>query len=232
MPTPITVKIGRFTYRSDKLPSDLLLCACEMILNAARRRSPHALKIVRAWHDPHLAGVLLSPEPRVNRIAEWAFGKFILAGQDRDLGLVKLLVAARLHEIARLPGGGDAALHAMVMTRFGPGVDALLEAGADVAGVDDAGQTALHCAAYTGNAELVGALLAHGAPINARDYDRMTALHYAVQQSPASRLNVARLVAEGADLTARTSGGETPEDIARRRGNRDAADYLASRVAA
>ncbi|KAL9185010.1 hypothetical protein ACHAXT_002787 [Thalassiosira profunda] len=80
------------------------------------------------------------------------------------------------------------------------------------------GMNALHAAASHGNAQVMRAVLARGVHVESRDNDGWTALHHAAGTSsvpPQSALATAKmLVGEmGADLCAKTKGGQTPYDV-------------------
>lgn len=90
----------------------------------------------------------------------------------------------------------------------------------------------LHLAGFYGYPAVVDLLLARGAPLDARSANRManTALHAALAISGDARV-VSRLVAAGADVTARGGGGYTPLHLAAARGNGEAVALLLGRGA-
>ena len=105
-------------------------------------------------------------------------------------------------------------------------INVLLDAGADVNAGDNRGITPLHVSASTGNLEVVKALLEGGADVNAKTSrvafvaigSGATPLHYAVVH-PENQAVIQVLLDADADIEARNSDGETPLDLAMKRGN-------------
>jgi ankyrin repeat protein len=97
------------------------------------------------------------------------------------------------------------------------------------------GFTALHLASFFGHPETVRALIEAGADVSARTSNALDnqPLHAAVAGSEArARLACARLlVAEGADVNGRQSGGYTPLMSAAQNGDEDLAELLLARGA-
>jgi ankyrin repeat protein len=88
-------------------------------------------------------------------------------------------------------------------------IELLIARGADVDAINRFGRNALHLAAERGDADAVGGLLEHGADPRHADADRSTALHGACERHGAPG-SVARLLAAGADIDARSRYGQTP----------------------
>lgn len=101
----------------------------------------------------------------------------------------------------------------------------LLDRGADVNALDRNGETALHGAAAWGDTRMVRLLIERGARVN---HPGVSPLHWAAKYG---NLEVLRLLLDaGADAFSRTEFGQTPEDLARVAGHRDAADLLRARA--
>jgi ankyrin repeat protein len=136
-------------------------------------------------------------------------GLLIAASADvnkaNDYGVTPLLLACE---------NGSAAMGAI-----------LLKAGADPNLARPTGQTPLMTASRTGNLELVKLLLAARANVNAKDNHRgQTALMWAVAERHPEI--VLELIAHGADVQAKTSGGFTALLFAAQQGDLDTARML------
>jgi ankyrin repeat protein len=97
---------------------------------------------------------------------------------------------------------------------------------------DKGRQTPLHIAAWEGRAEMIALLLRHGADVHAK-WDLVasgdggwTALHIAARGDVRP---VEVLLAGGADINVKSEAGETPLDVAVRRGKKDTAALLRER---
>jgi len=110
-----------------------------------------------------------------------------------------------------------------------PGVQQMLDAGADIDARDRHGQTALMLAAHHGHDTLVELLITRGAALDVTGKYGLSALMLAVV---AGYESIARRLAEsGADLTRRGTGApgfheKTAHDLALARGNMDLAARL------
>src|SRR5688572_17254283 len=103
----------------------------------------------------------------------------------------------------------------------------LTEAGADANTPSAEGETPLMVAARTGKADAVGELLKRGADVNAVEgWRKQTALMWAAAEGHAGVIPI--LVAGGANLQARSSGGFTPLLFAAREGRIAAVQALLS----
>src|SRR5262249_46342137 len=104
-------------------------------------------------------------------------------------------------------------------------VELLLEAGADPHASLPSGETSLMTASLTGNPGVVRTLLARGVNVNARESSHgQSALMWAVAER---HLDIARLlIANGADVRARSTGGFTPLMFAARQGDLDGVKLL------
>jgi ankyrin repeat protein len=102
----------------------------------------------------------------------------------------------------------------------------LLDAGADVRAVDPEMQAkALHAAAYAGRTEAARLLIARGIDIDKQGpFNGYTALHDAIWQNHIATAEV--LIDAGANLALKTNDGETPLDLARKRGRREIAALI------
>ncbi|KAG5186246.1 hypothetical protein JKP88DRAFT_309662 [Tribonema minus] len=123
--------------------------------------------------------------------------------------------------------GGVTALHAAAASR-GLGRDAavaaLVEAGANLAALDDRGRTPLLAAAEIGAAVTAKALVAAGAELEARDSQGRSALYIAAEDNYDGL--AAALLQLGADVEARNADGRTPLHAAALAAAHDAAAVL------
>lgn len=151
------------------------------------------------------------------------------AAQRGDVDVVRALLAAGapvdartrhgVVPIALAALGGDAAV-----------VGALIRAGADVNAATPEGETPLMAAARVGRVETLRALLEAGARVNDRESWRgQTALMWAAGEGHAEA--IAALVAQHADVGARTKSGFTALHFAVRNGHLDAVRALLQRGA-
>ena len=100
------------------------------------------------------------------------------------------------------------------------GVQAQLDAGADVNGKDENGWTPLHFAARYGHEEIVELLISEGADVNAKDENSWTPLHFAARHGHKEIVEL--LIAKGADVNAKDNFEDTPLDFA----DGEIADFL------
>lgn len=103
-------------------------------------------------------------------------------------------------------------------------VEALLDAGADVAAADNRGRSALHFAAAHGAADAVGLLLSLGADVAAADGRNWTPLHYAAESGSVAACSL--LLRHGACALAGAPDDMTPVDVAEASGRTEAAELL------
>jgi ankyrin repeat protein len=94
-------------------------------------------------------------------------------------------------------------------------VRALIEAGADVQGVDRAGINLLHWAAITNRPPVIPILVKAGVPIDAVDESGFTPLMYAATIDQGDNDTVQALLREGADRNVRNATGRTALEQAR-----------------
>jgi ankyrin repeat protein len=92
----------------------------------------------------------------------------------------------------------------------------LVEAGADVTGVDGTGINLLHWAAITNRPTMIPILAKAGVPINALDDFGFTPLMYAATVDEGDVETVKALLAAGASAGIRNDEGRTPVQQARR----------------
>jgi ankyrin repeat protein len=126
-----------------------------------------------------------------------------------DVDLVRLLLRRGAKPSAQAASEAITFGHADV-------IGALVEAGADVSGVDRTGVNLLHWAAITNRAAVVPILAKAGVPVNALDDHGYTPLMYAatVDQGDTATLNA--LLRAGADVRLRNDEGRTALQQARR----------------
>ena len=98
-------------------------------------------------------------------------------------------------------------------------VRTLVEAGADVTGVDSSGINLIHWAAITNRAAMIPILVNAHVPINAIDDFGYTPLMYAATVDEGDTDTVRALLAAGANPTLRNDEGRTPLQQARRLGH-------------
>jgi ankyrin repeat protein len=107
-------------------------------------------------------------------------------------------------------------------------VRALVEAGADVTGVDSTGINLLHWAAITNRASMIPILAKAGVPINAIDDVGYTPLMYAATVDEGDVETLRALLAAGAKPTVRNDERRTPLQQARRYGHTEIVRVLQS----
>jgi hypothetical protein len=100
-------------------------------------------------------------------------------------------------------------------------VQTLVEAGADVSGVDSTGINLLHWAAITNRAPMIPILVKAGVPINAIDDVGYTPLMYAATVDEGDTDTLRALMAAGANPALKNDDGRTPLQQARRLGHAD-----------
>jgi ankyrin repeat protein len=105
----------------------------------------------------------------------------------------------------------------------------LLDHGAPISGADFADGSELMFAVRDRDLARVELLLAHGATVTDRDKLGRTALHWAAIIDAGTPAFVQALLRAGADPTAKTPQGETPEMLAVRHGNRHVVKLLHAR---
>lgn len=93
----------------------------------------------------------------------------------------------------------------------------LIEQGADVNARDFYEGWPLNTAITYKNLDAINMLIEHGADVNAKSEIRTSNLHWAVILENLDIVKI--LIAHGADVNAKNDKGETPLDIARKRGN-------------
>lgn len=108
-------------------------------------------------------------------------------------------------------------------------VRTLVEAGADVTGVDGTGINLIHWAAITNRAAMVPILVNARVPINAIDDFGYTPLMYAATVDEGDTETVRALLAAGANPTLRNDEGRTPLQQARRLGHAEIVEVLEGR---
>ncbi|PNH11163.1 Ankyrin repeat domain-containing protein [Tetrabaena socialis] len=158
------------------------------------------------------------PTQRVS-LARPEWGKPTPFGSAAVLERLALLAAAkgsRLLDLERLlsdpaanpnvqgPEDSKTALHWACVHGRKEAVDALLQAGADLAAKEMDGYTALHTASSHGRKEVVEVLLRAGAEIAAKTNDGKTALHVA-----GTKAVVEALLQAGSDVAAKTDNSKT-----------------------
>lgn len=103
-------------------------------------------------------------------------------------------------------------------------VEAFLQTGADVHGIDDEGETALHQAAWRGHTEITHSLLMANADPDARDYTGQTPLHHAA--STGSETAVIELLTVCADPRIEDDDGRKPHSLAEENFHHSTAEIL------
>ena len=98
-------------------------------------------------------------------------------------------------------------------------VRTLVEAGADVTGVDSTGINLLHWAAITNRASMIPILAKAGVPINAIDDFGYTPLMYAATVDEGDTDTLRALIAAGANPTLKNDDGRTPMQQAKKLGH-------------
>jgi ankyrin repeat protein len=136
------------------------------------------------------------------------------AVKSNDVAQVKKLIQQGA-SVDELDSSSDAPLVMAAYEGHNEIVRLLLEAGADVAAIDPGMKaTALHAAAYAGRTEAAKLLIAYKIDIDKQGpYNGYTALHDAIWQSHTETAKI--IIEAGADLTLKSSRGETPLEFAR-----------------
>ena len=177
------------------------------------------------------------------------------AAQDGHTDTVKILLAAGA-DIDRVVNLGTTALIEAASNGHEDTVAALLQSNPDIEARTLYGQSALYCAVYSGHPSIVELLLKKGANIETEDNLFVAALHspnaamvsyindmidkrkyideirsslvayISRDRWPRSIEIINKLLEEGADLTYRVEGGETPIHLAARRGLVDPVEFL------
>ncbi len=149
------------------------------------------------------------PQQHTDFISLYAANKaLVAAAREGDAATVeRLLREGTSPNPPRLPG--NAAIATAAAWGHLSIVNMLLEAGADVNGVDKEDKsTALHNAAGCHELEILRLLLRHGANLEARDSQGLTPLHYATLANTMEPLRL--LLEAGANPHARDKKGRTP----------------------
>ena len=121
-------------------------------------------------------------------------------------------------DLLRTHGGQSGLIHVAVRDGDLAGVQALLDAGADVSSrlfIANSGlgkDTLLHFAARHGHEEIVELLISEGADVNAKDENSWTPLHFAARHGHKEIVEL--LIAKGADVNATNNFEDTPLDVA------------------
>jgi ankyrin repeat protein len=120
---------------------------------------------------------------------------------------------------------GSTPLHLAVQHEQGEMVSYLLSQQAVVNAMDHSGATALHYAAKQGNVETIKLLLEKKADASATDSFKRSPLHYAALHG--HRESVQLLVSANAEmLSAKSTTGQTPADLAREQGHAEVGKML------
>jgi ankyrin repeat protein len=101
----------------------------------------------------------------------------------------------------------------------------LIEYGADANSLDRTGWRPLHLASYSGHACVVRLLLDHGADVNAENQDHLTALHYTIINTHSFEI-AKTLLERGANVHVQDDLGQTPFQIASRKGQKEIMQLL------
>ncbi|MFN7920171.1 MAG: ankyrin repeat domain-containing protein [Bryobacteraceae bacterium] len=140
------------------------------------------------------------------------------------VSLMKPLLDAKAN-VNSVSGTGSVALIDAAASKSVEAVRLLLEAGADVNAHTKRNQTALAAAATYGSEDIVKLLLDRGAEVNIRDERGYSPLMYAAYSEVMPAGVVKMLLAKGADVNV-TGEGETPRDLAAKRGDTEVARLL------
>lgn len=123
---------------------------------------------------------------------------------------------------------GETALHHLVIENHLEAVRRFARRGAAVNTCDLSKQTPLHHAAKLGYADMLRLLLSLGADPCCADENGDSPLHEAAGSRKGGTAGVSLLLAAGAPRNVRNRIGETPLDVARRRGHAASASLLES----
>jgi len=154
------------------------------------------------------AGALVEP-PEDMRVRRTPLGAAALAG---DLPNVQLLLRRGARTSSQAVSEALTFGHTEV-------VRALIDAGADVTGVDGTGINLLHWATITNRASMIPILAKAGVPVNAIDDFGYTPLMYAATVDEGDLQALEALLAAGANRTLKNDDGRTPVQQARRLGH-------------
>lgn len=172
-------------------------------------------------HGRRRLALLLSTAPALLFLAGCA-GPGGSAATEANSGLGRLEIA----ETPASPATQD--LWAAARNGDVAGIEAALQAGADIEGIDFSenknGRRALNYAALNNHPAAIEALLKAGANIESQNRTRFTPLHHAAEAGSIDAINV--LLKHGANKKAKMYRGGIPQQIAEFKGHRDAALLL------
>jgi len=150
------------------------ITTCDAAFNMARNGDTNALaKIVHQQASRHSRRAIMGTT-RDTTITRWLLQKFTDAAWKSDSMIFRLLIGLGAHEFAHRRGLRP--LHVTAISGFVEGTDLLLEAGSDVAAVDEMNRTPLHIAVRVPHVDTMRILIANNAPPDARDSEEQTPL--------------------------------------------------------
>ena len=134
------------------------------------------------------------------------------------------------HDVNAIGYGHTTALHCAASNGHATCLAILLQNGADATIKNVKGQIPLHCAAAQGHLACVQKLLAHNPDsVHAVDNHEWTSLHHAASSGDITCVKELRSC--GAILDPLDEYDQTPEDVARKKGYFDIANYLDRKIA-
>ena len=133
-------------------------------------------------------------------------------------------------DVNALDDHGDAPLVIAAYKGYVGVLKLLLDSGADVKALDpEMHATALHAAAYAGRADAARLLIQHGIDIDRQGpVNGYTALHDAIWQNNVATAKV--IIDAGANLHLKSNAGETPLDLARKKGRQEIAALIEGKL--